>query len=129
MRRIVGSLAVVVLVLAGCGGSASKKGAPVSLQGQTNDHGTRTAKDDLDVETDDYYFGPTFIAARAGQQFSVKLRNEGSTRHTFTGVGVDLELAPGAARTVTLTAPASGVAEFHCRFHQSQGMQGAVYIR
>jgi plastocyanin len=129
VRRVVVSLAVVALVLTGCGGSGSKKGAPVSLPGQTNDHGTQTATDDLGIEADDFYFGPTFIAARAGQQFSVELRNEGSTRHTFTGVGVDLELAPGAARTVTLTAPGEGTAEFHCRFHQSQGMQGAVYVR
>ncbi len=129
MRRIVVSLAVMALILTGCGGSESKKGASVSLPGQTNDHGSKTAKDDLEVEADDFYFGPTFITARAGQQFSIELKNEGSVRHTFTGVGVDLELAPGADRTVTLTAPGSGTAEFHCRFHQSQGMQGAVYVR
>ena len=104
---------------------------PVTLEGKTNDHGTKTAADELEVEADDVYFGPTYIRATAGQQFSIQLANEGSARHTFTSpaLGVDLELEPGGRRTVTLKAPASGAAPFHCRFHQIEGMQGAVFVR
>ena len=129
MRRLVVTLSVVALLAVGCGGGSSKP--PISLPGSTNDHGTKTAKDNLEVEADDVYFSPTFITAAAGQKFTVQLTNEGAERHTFTSPanGIDLELAPGATRTVTLTAPPSGSVEFHCRFHQSQGMQGAVYVK
>lgn len=130
MKRLITTLSVVSLIVVGCGGGSSST-PPVALGGKTNDHGTKTAKDDLEIEVDDYYFGPTFINATAGQKFTVQLRNAGPQRHTFTSTssGVDLELAPGASRTVTLTAPPAGTAEFHCRFHQTQGMQGAVYVK
>jgi plastocyanin len=130
MRRLLVTVSVVTLIAVGCGGGGSTK-PPVSLAGETNDHGTKTAKDGLEVETDDFYFNPTFITATAGQKFTVQLKNDGTARHTFTSPndGVDLELPPGASRTVTLTAPPTGSVEFHCRFHQSQGMQGAVYVK
>ena len=122
---------VAGLILTGCGDGDDSGSPPVSLPGTTNDHGTKEAKDDLEVEADDFYFGPTYISAGAGQKFTIQLTNEGSARHTFTSstLGIDLELAPGAARTVSLSAPASGSTEFHCRFHQAEGMQGAVYVK
>jgi plastocyanin len=134
MRRIRAALAVlaVLAVLAGgCGGDDSEDTAPpVSLPGKVNDHGTAKAENGLDLEADDLYFGPTFIEAKAGQRFSVELHNEGDARHTFTSseLGVDLELTAGARRTISLTAPATGLADFHCRFHEGQGMKGAVFI-
>ncbi len=129
MRRLVLILSAVALIVVGCGGGSTK--APVALAGPTNDHGTKTAKDDLAVEADDFSYTPTFITATAGQKFTVQLRNNGSARHTFTSPsnGLDLELSPGATRTVSLTAPPTGLVEFHCRFHQDRGMQGAVYVR
>ena len=130
MRRIVATLAVLTLLLTGCGDDDSEDSAPpVSLVGEVNDHGRAKAKDDLQIEADDLYFGPTFIEAEAGQRFSVELHNEGSARHTFTSddLGVDLELPPGDRRTISLTAPATGSASFHCRFHEGQGMKGAVF--
>jgi plastocyanin len=131
MRRVVAMLAVLALVLAGCGDDDSEgSGPPVSLVGQVNDHGTAKAENDLELEADDRYFGPTFIEAEAGQRFSVELHNEGSERHTFTSedLGIDVELAQGGRRTISLTAPPTGVASFHCRFHEGQGMQGAVFV-
>ena len=123
-------MAVLALFLGGCGDDSEDTAPPVSLPGQVNDHGTAKAKNDLQMEADDLYFGPTFIEARAGQKFSVELHNEGSARHTFTSgdLGIDLELSPGARRTISLTAPETGTASFHCRFHEGQGMQGAVFI-
>jgi len=131
MRRLVVTLLVVAFVVAGCGSGGGSSKPPVSLPGRTNNQGTQTAKTDLEVKADNYSFSPTFIAATAGQKFTVEVKNEGPDRHTFTSSanGIDLELAPGATRTVTLTAPPTGSVEFHCRFHQSQGMQGAVYVK
>jgi len=129
---VVGALAVAV----GCGSSSSttkgadKQGPPVSLAGTTNDHGTQVAKDALEVEADDFYFGPTFIKATAGQRFIIEIKNDGKATHTFTSpaLGIDEELAPGATKTITLSAPPSGSVEFHCRFHQGTGMQGALFV-
>ncbi len=131
MGRVLASLAVVVaVVLTGCGDDDSETAPPVSLPGRVNDHGTATAENDMKLEADDSYFAPTFVEAEAGQRFSVELHNEGSSRHTFTSseLGVDVELPPGARRTLSLTAPATGLAEFHCRFHEGQGMKGVVFI-
>ena len=132
MRRVLATLAIVAVVLTGCGDDEepATKAPPVSLPGQVNDHGTATAENNMEIEADDDYFGPTFIEAKPGQKFSVELHNEGSKRHTFTSseLGVDVELAGGDRRTLSLTAPATGLADFHCRFHEGQGMKGAVFI-
>jgi plastocyanin len=137
MARVVTVVAAVCLALGACGGNDSNdestvSGAspPVSLTGSTNNHGTKAAKDELEVEADDFYFGPTFIKAKANQAFTVEIHNEGKATHTFTisALGVDETLEPGAKRTVKLTAPASGSAQFFCRFHVGQGMQGAVFV-
>jgi len=130
MRRLLATLAVVLLVLGGCADDDGETAPPVSLPGRVNDHGTAAAENEMEIEVDDSYFAPTFIEAEAGQRFSVELHNEGSSRHTFSSseLGVDLELPPGARRTVSLTAPATGLAEFHCRFHEGQGMKGTVFI-
>ncbi len=127
MRRSLAALAVVTLVAAGCGSDDP----PVQLTGRTNEHGTKTASDDLQVEADDGYFAPTYIKASPRRQFAIELHNEGTARHTFTSpdLGVDLELEAGGRRTVTLKAPASGHAVFFCRFHQLNGMQGALFVR
>ena len=136
MRRIMLLIAVCGLSVYGCssGGSSSSasagSGAPVSLSGTTNEHGTGDATSGkLDVEMDDFYFGPTFIKVAPGAQVTLHLKNEGKAQHTFTsaGLGVDQVVAPGSAVDVNVTAPGSGAVEFHCRFHQSQGMQGAVF--
>ena len=126
-------LAVVLLPTVGCGGSGDSTdagGPPVSLSGTTNDHGTKTARAKLEMELDDFYFGPTFVEASAGQNFTIELENEGTAQHTFTStdLGIDVQLEPGQKKTVTVTAPRSGVALFMCRFHQNQGMQGAVFV-
>ena len=133
MRKLLLMVALVALVGAGCGsddGDASNDAPPVSLAGTTNDHGTETAGEELKMELDDNYFGPTYVRAEAGQRFTVELENEGANVHTFTSpaLGIDEEVAAGAKKTVTVTAPAGGSAEFHCRFHQAAGMQGAVFI-
>lgn len=143
MRKI-GILMVLVsvaLLTSSCGssddsGSATTTTAPaatappVSLAGTVNDHGTATASNDMEVELDDFYFGPTFIKATAGQQFTVKLASEGKANHTFTidSLGIDQQFAPDEAKSLSITAPASGVLQFYCRFHRGSGMQGAIFV-
>ena len=133
MRRLMAVLVVLVLFTTGCGGSDDDEGGsapPVSLAGPTSDHGTKAAAQDLEVELDDFYFGPTFIKATAGQRFTLRLKNEGKTPHTFssTALGIDEELLPGESKTVTVTAPQTGNALVICRYHQAQGMQGAIFV-
>jgi plastocyanin len=75
--------------------------------------------------------GPAFIKAAPGATITVHLKNTGTTDHTFTSaaLGVDKQLAAGASADLTVTMPSAGATEFHCRFHQSQGMQGAFYFK
>jgi plastocyanin len=106
--------------------------APVALQGKVTNKGTKTldpGATELEVEADDFYFKPTFVKAAPGQKLEIEIENEGSATHTFTStaLGVDEELSPGAKKTVEVTVPTDGAAGFFCRFHRSQGMQGAIF--
>ena len=137
MRRVVIPLAVAAVVLtlgAGPATAASKK--PVKLEGTVNVHGTKDVSKKssatLAVELDDFYFGPTFIKAKAGEKVTLELENEGNAPHTFTSdkLGVDEQVAPGDSATLEITVPSSGAAfRFFCQFHEGQGMQGAVFTK
>ena len=113
-------------------GSGSESGdAPVELEGTVNDHGIGEVEDDeLELELDDNYFGPTFVKGSPGGSVTVELVNEGSATHTFTSdaLGVDEEVGPGDEASVTVTLPDEDAVEFHCRFHGAQGMKGAFYF-
>ncbi len=113
-------------------GSGSAAGeAPVELEGTVNDHGIGEVEgDELELELDDNYFGPTFAKASPGGSVSVELVNEGNATHTFTSdaLGVDEEVGPGDEASVTVTLPDEGAVEFHCRFHEGSGMKGAFYF-
>jgi plastocyanin len=112
-------------------GSESTETPPVSLTGELNDHGTgQVENDEIEVELDDFYFGPTFIQGTPGETVTVDLTNEGDAAHTFTSdaLGADEELAPGDSSTVSVTLPEQGAVEFHCRFHENQGMKGAFFF-
>jgi plastocyanin len=149
---------MAALVLAACGdddgadvresgspsGSASASGSesgsasgnaggepPVSLEGTVNDHGVAEVEgDELELELDDNYFGPTFVRGTPGQQITVELVNEGNATHTFTSdaLGVDEEVGVDDEASVTVTLPDEGAVEFRCRFHETQGMKGAFYF-
>lgn len=114
------------------GGSPSAGAAPVALPGTVNDHGTKDAGagGDVEVELDDFYFGPTFVRGKATTAYTLKLKNEGDVVHTFTvdGFPVDVTVQPGATADASLSLPASGAVRFYCRFHAGQGMQGAFFL-
>lgn len=137
-------LGVLAIVAVGCGGGSSTStsantsspagngSAPVSLPGQTTNKGTKSPTGNaIDVEMDDFYFSPTFIQGTPGQTLTVHLKNEGKNAHTFTStaLNVDQTLQPDQSMDVQVTLPQSGATEFHCNFHQSQGMQGAIFFR
>jgi plastocyanin len=148
MRKLVVVAMMLTLGLAACGSDKSSnsssttatpgtKGAatstPVQLSGKVTNKGTKdaTGASTLAIETDDYYFNPTFIKATAGQKLTVTVKNEGSATHTFTSteLGVDKEIKPGESATVDITVPNADAVAFFCRFHQASGMQGAVYTK
>lgn len=136
-------MVVGAAVLAACGdnggGGATKQAAtattaaapPVSLAGTVNDHGTRSLTgDELEMELDDFFFGPTFVKAPGGKEVKVALENEGKAPHTFTidDLGIDRVLQPGDKATVTVKLPTGGTVAFYCRFHKAMGMQGAFAV-
>jgi plastocyanin len=142
MRRMLVALtAAAVVATALVGGPAladvpTKSKPPVTLQGKVNNKSTATVKKGkISVEADDFYFKPTFLKAKPGTTVTVSLKNDGKTQHTFTidALGVDQTLNPDQKATVTVTLPASGAANFYCRFHgptgTNQGMQGAFFSK
>jgi plastocyanin len=152
MVKIIVRVTVIVgavgIVLTGCGsdtkttttassspaGSASSAAGanPVSLPGTVNEPKVGDATSgSIDVELDDFYFGPSFIKAKPGQTLTLKLKNDGTKAHTFTSAAlkVDETLQPGQSVEKPVTLPSSGATEFHCSFHQGQGMQGAFFFK
>lgn len=111
--------------------SAAAAGAPVTLKGTVTDKGTKdlTGATELELELDDSYFSPTFIQGKPGSTIAVELENEGTMPHTFTidAAKVDVTVEAGKKGTASVTLPASGALAFYCKFHVSQGMQGAFY--
>ncbi len=131
---VVSAIAAVALAApaVAAAGSPPKKPPPVDLEGKVNSHGTKTVKQrSIDVEQDDFYFEPTFIRAKPGSTVRVKLENEGNASHTFTidAEDVDKVVSAGKDATVKVTVPDSGFVAFYCRFHDGQGMQGAVFTK
>lgn len=122
--------------LAACSESTDQEtstgGAPASLAGDVNDHGTTSltgANPSVEVELDDNYFGPTYLEVESGAAVRLELTNGGSTQHSLTtDDGVDVVVDPDQTAQAELTAPDSGQLSFYCRFHKNNGMQGAVVV-
>ena len=113
--------------------SPAKAKPPVKLDGKVNNEGTKTVKGGkIEAELDDYYFGPTFIKAKAGTTVKIKLENEGDADHTFTidDQSIDQTVSPGKSATISVAIPTDGTpVNFYCRFHVSSGMQGAFFTK
>ena len=63
-----------------------------------------------------------------GTSVTIRFTNDGYSAHTFTVDNRDLDVLvqPGQTRTIRLTAAASDLVEFYCRFHENYGMRGTV---
>ena len=113
MRKILLIGAALILVTAACSDDDESGGgggeAPVELEGTVNDEGGNgeVSNGEVEMELDDFYFGPTFTQAEAGGAVTVSLFNEGDTQHTFTidSLGIDEEVEPGATAEVEVTLP------------------------
>ena len=138
------ALALAAFAVAGCGSSSSSSsgttsessggegGGQKTIAGvKANDHGTKTVAKETEVELDDYYFKPTVIQGKAGQQVTLELKNEGKVEHSFTidSQNIDRTIQPGGDAKVTVTIPASGSVSFYCKFHKSSGMAGALAVK
>jgi plastocyanin len=137
MRRFTLLVAIVALIAGGCAKEAAKPEAeeepagspPVTLTGAVNNHGTKTASGTVEMEQDNFYFEPSFLKAAPGTTVKVELRNEGSVPHTFTidALHIDQTVEPGKSASVSVDVPSGNATRFYCRFHESRGMQGAVF--
>jgi plastocyanin len=143
MRLLSGVLAAAaiagfLLALTACGGSngdeSSAEGGSTTISGMTAElHGTKDVSGEtgkVEIELDDDYFAPTILEGEPGQAVALELRNEGNNPHTLTisGQGIDQEVQPGDEAEVDVTFPESGVLAFVCRFHESNGMVGALEV-
>lgn len=128
-RRFAVTLTMVLMVGVACG---DEEGT-IQIGGQSvNDHGTEEVSGETSVEfeLDDFYFEPTVLRGDAGQSLTLEAFNEGDEGHTFTSdeLGVDQEVGPGQETSIDITFPDSGQVVFLCRFHDSQGMRGAIEV-
>jgi plastocyanin len=143
MKRMAVLAAIFALVAVSCSGGTTQgkarsggvSGAPVNLPGTVKDKGTRDLSSEgktitLTMEADDFYFDPTYIKATPGAMVKVQVKNEGAAGHSFTidALKVDEVIQPGEQKDVTFTLPVFGNVNFYCRFHRTQGMQGAFYF-
>lgn len=129
-RRFAVALTMILSVSVACGGEEE---GTIQIGGQSaNDHGTEevSGESSVEFELDDFYFEPTVMQGEAGQSLTLEAFNEGDEAHTFTSdeLGVDQELAPGDEMSIDITFPDSGQVVFICRFHDSQGMRGAIEV-
>jgi len=135
-RALVAAAALVALVLAlsACGGSkksssGESEGKQATLAGvPANDHGSKEVSGETEVELDDYYFDPTVLKGKPGEQVTLELKNEGKVEHNFSidAQSVDKDIEPGEDAKVTVTIPQSGELSFYCSYHKSKGMAGAL---
>lgn len=84
-----------------------------------------------DLVLNDFFYTPNTLAVRAAQDVPLLLRNDGGVTHTFVidALAVDIELAPGASRSIVINAPANQYA-FYCRIpgHKAAGMTGTLNV-
>jgi plastocyanin len=143
MTRIQGVVVIAGLCLvfaaAGCGGSSSSSSGDESegttsttiMGTQTESHGTKDVSSEsgkVEIELYDNYFEPTVLKGKPGQMVELELKNEGNATHSFTlaDQSVDKVIQPGDETETDVKFPASGELKFVCKFHQGEGMIGAL---
>jgi uncharacterized cupredoxin-like copper-binding protein len=84
-----------------------------------------------DIVLDEFSYAPNTLTIRAAQDVSLLLRNDGGITHTFVidELALDVELAPGASRSIVINAPAGQYA-IYCRIpgHKEAGMTGTLNV-
>jgi plastocyanin len=141
LMGVLGTTAALVLVLAvaACGGYGSSddngdEGGSTTIGGMTASlHGTKDVSGEtgkVEIEMYDDYFEPTVLNGKPGQTITLELKNEGEKPHTLTisDKGIDQEVQPGDEAEADVTFPQSGELVFVCRFHENNGMIGALEV-
>lgn len=132
--RSLGAVLVLALVATACGKSGNEGGGgTTTIAGQkANDHGTKdvSGESSVELEQDNFYFEPTVLKGTPGQKLTIELSNEGSALHNFSipDQNIDQDVQPDTKGEVTVTFPDSGTLGFFCKYHQSQGMVGALEV-
>jgi YVTN family beta-propeller protein len=113
--------------------ATGKKSKTVTMNGVTfADHGTKDVRrlSKLELEADDYYFGPTFLRGNPGQKLTLMIENEVGTLHNITipALGIDKDIPPKGKVRLDVTFPASGTLTFSCKFHGPLGMAGMLRV-
>jgi plastocyanin len=138
MRRSALAIAVVALMLVGCGdddettSAGSEEAATLEIDGETaNNEGTEAVTgESVELEEDDYYFEPTVLTGDPGQKVTFEITNEGDEEHNLSidDQNIDEDTEPGESATVKAEIPDSGLVEFYCSYHESQNMRGALAV-
>ena len=125
MRRmaITALTALLVLLLAACGGGGEEDAAEGSGDSAGGGAGGTA------LVTKDFSFEPADLTAKAGEETTVSLTNEGEADHnlTISDLGVDEDVAAGGEASATFTAEEAGEFEFVCKFHADQ-MKGTLTV-
>jgi plastocyanin len=124
--------AAAALALAACGSSSKSSSGTAASSSSTPTTSTPASEPagGLQVEMADYRFQPAVIRGTGGDKVKVHLKNTGKAEHNFTvkSLGIDKDVEPGEAATVTVDLPKSGTVKFYCEYHRSKGMVGAVAL-
>ena len=126
--RPVAAIAVLVLVLAACGGSAATTVPSVAAPGSP------AAGGPIDVAASEFAFTPSTLAIDAGQ-VTFHVRNTGALEHEFeilrgeTVIDEIEGLVPGLERDLALTLE-PGEYVYVCRLagHEESGMKGTLTV-
>ena len=121
-------------VSASASASASESaGGTITVGSDTaNNHGSKEVDNitSVEVEMDDFYFGPTVLTGSPGQKLTIELKNESKagTLHNFSlsDQNIDQDVQADQSTEVTVTFPQSGFLEFFCKYHKSSGMVGEL---
>ena len=121
-------------VSASASASASESaGGTITVGSDTaNNHGSKEVDNitSVEVEMDDFYFGPTVLTGTPGQKLTIELKNESKagTLHNFTlsDQNIDQDVQADQSTEVTVTFPQSGFLEFFCKYHKASGMVGEL---
>jgi plastocyanin len=136
MSLRLGTLLLVVVATASACGEAGD-GPPVQepntvvLDGQVaNDHGSvavSSAGERVPVEAGDFYFQPTVLSGPAGQPVVLEVTGSDSLHNLSVAEGdLDEDIVPGETLEVELVFPEMGTLVFVCKYHEVQGMAGAL---
>ena len=131
---------LLVLVGASCAKKSTTDAAPTTsspsaspsalIPAPFNEHGSKdvTGATSTILEVDNFYFAPSILRGRPGEKLKLEISNDAKVPHNFTlsDQHINQDLAPGQKVSVTVTFPMTGSLLFHCEYHESRGMKGAL---